>query len=130
MAARPPAKVSPPVKFPVLNERLRISSSKVWPVVSALHDVLIDLAVAQCPGPPRRRHHPAIVTRQPSKVRHLLFRVGLYMTTALTGSAGGIISPLQAPEALVRGILVYDAPFHPQEGGRHLVLASWRTDLP
>ena len=27
----------------------------------------------QSPGPPRRRHHPALVTRQPSKVRHLRF---------------------------------------------------------
>ena len=34
------------------------------------------IAVAQSPGPPRRRqtrHHPALVTRQPSKVRHLRF---------------------------------------------------------
>ena len=38
-AARPPAQVSPPVKFPVPDERLRISSSKVRPVVSVLHDV-------------------------------------------------------------------------------------------
>ena len=43
------------------------------------------------------------------------------MTTPLTGRAGGALSPLQAPEALVRGILFYQAPFHPQEGGRHLV---------
>ena len=67
-AAPPPAKVSPPIKLPVLDERLRISSSKLRPVLSALHDVPIDLAVAQSPGPPRRRHHPALVTRQPSKV--------------------------------------------------------------
>ena len=32
------------------------------------------------------------------------------MTTSLTGSTGGTFSPLQAPEALVRGILVYEAP--------------------
>ena len=70
-AAQPPAKVSPPVKLPVLDECLRISSPKVRPVVSALHDAPIDLAVAQFPGPPRRRHHPALATRQPSKVRHL-----------------------------------------------------------
>ena len=72
-AAPRPAKVSPPNKFPVLDERLRISTSKVRPVVSALHDVPIDLAVAQSPGPPRRRHHQALVTRQLSKVRHLRF---------------------------------------------------------
>ena len=53
--------------------RPRISSSKVQPVVSALHDVPIDLAVAKSPGPPRRRHHPDLVTRQPSKVQHLHF---------------------------------------------------------
>ena len=70
-AAARPAKVSPPVKLPVLDERLRISSSKVRPVVSVLYDVPLDLAMAQSPGPPRRRHHPALVTRQPSKVRHL-----------------------------------------------------------
>ena len=72
-AAPRPAKVSPPIKLPVpvLDERLRISSSKVLSVVSALHDVPPDLAAVQSPGPPRRRHHPALVTRQPSKVRHL-----------------------------------------------------------
>ena len=70
-AAPRPAKVSPPNKLPVLDERLCISTSKVRPVVSALHDVPIDLAVAQSPGPPRRRHHPALVTWQPSKVRLL-----------------------------------------------------------
>ena len=43
------------------------------------------------------------------------------MTTSLTGSAGGTFSPLQAPEALVGGILVYEGLFHHQEGGRHLV---------
>ena len=72
-AAPRPAKVSPPIKLPVLDERLRISSSKVLPVLSALHDVPPDLAAVQSPGPPRRRHHPALVTRQPSKVRHLRF---------------------------------------------------------
>ena len=51
-------------------------------------------------------------------------------SASLTGSAGGTFSSLQAPEALVRGILVYEAPFHPQEGGMHLVRASWRTNLP
>ena len=70
-AAPRPAKVSPPNKLSVLDERFRIRTSKVLPVVSALHDVSIDLAVAQSPGPPRRRHHPAVVTRQPSKVRFL-----------------------------------------------------------
>ena len=70
-AAPRPAKVSPPVKLPVLDERLRISSSKVLPLLSVLHDVPPDLAVVQSTGPPRRRHHPALVTRQPSKVRHL-----------------------------------------------------------
>ena len=68
-AAPRPAKVSPPNKFPVLDERLRISSSKVLPLVSASHDVPLDRPVAQSPGPPRRRHHPALVTRPPSKVR-------------------------------------------------------------
>ena len=36
-AAPRPAKVSPPNKLPVLDERLRISTSKVRPLVSALH---------------------------------------------------------------------------------------------
>ena len=62
-AAPRPAKVSPPNKLQVLDERLRISTSKVRPVVSALHDVPIDL-VAQSPGPHWRRHHPALVTLQ------------------------------------------------------------------
>ena len=70
-AAPRPAKVSPPNKFPVLDERLRISSSKVRPLVSASHDVPLDRPVAQSPGPPRRRHQPALETRQPSKVRLL-----------------------------------------------------------
>ena len=70
-AAPRPAKVSPPIKLPVLDERLR--SSKVLPILSALNDVPPDLAAVQSPGPPRRRHHPALVTRQPSKVRHLRF---------------------------------------------------------
>ena len=80
-AAPRPAKVSPPVKFPVpvLDERLRISSSKVRPLVSASHDVPLDRPVAQSPGPPRRRHHPALVTRPPSKVRlHHYPRRALY----------------------------------------------------
>ena len=74
-AAPRPAKVSPPINLPVLDERLRISSSKVLPVLSesALHDVPPDLAAVQSPGPPRRRQQPALVTRQPSKVRHLRF---------------------------------------------------------
>ena len=72
-AAQRPAKVSPPIKLPVLDERLRNSSSKVLPVLSALHDVPPDFAAVQSPGPPRRRYHPALVTRQPSKVRHLRF---------------------------------------------------------
>ena len=72
-AAPRPAKVSSPIKLPVLDERLCISSSKVLPVLSASHAVPPDLAVVQSPGPPRRRHHPALVTRQPSKVRHLRF---------------------------------------------------------
>ena len=130
-AAPRPAKVSPPTKFPVLDERLRISSSKVRPLVSASHDVPLDRPVAQSPGPPRRRHHPALVTRPQSKVRlHHSPRRALYMTTFRTGCAGGTFSPLQATQALVRGILVYEAPLHPQEGGWHLVRASWRTDLP
>ena len=68
-AAPRPAKVSPPIKYPVLDERLRISSSKVRPLVSASPDVPRDRPVAQSPGPPRRRHHPALVTRPQSKVR-------------------------------------------------------------
>ena len=72
MAAPRPAKVakvSPPIKLlvPVLDERLRISSSKVLPILSAVHAVPPDLAAVQSPGPPRRRDHPAFVTRQ----RHL-----------------------------------------------------------
>ena len=68
-AAPRPTKVSPPIKLPVLDERLRISSSKVLPVLSesALHEVPPDLAAVQSPGPPRNLHHPALVTRQPSK---------------------------------------------------------------
>ena len=73
-AAPRPAKISPPIKLPVLDERLRINSSKVLPVLSSLHDVLPDLAAVQSPGPPRRRHHPALVTWQPSKVWHLRFQ--------------------------------------------------------
>ena len=44
-AAPRPAKVSPPIKLPVqvLDERLRISSSKVLPILSALHDVPLTL---------------------------------------------------------------------------------------
>ena len=42
-AAPRPAKVSPPIKLPVLDERLRISSSKVLPVLSALLDVPLTL---------------------------------------------------------------------------------------
>ena len=72
-AAPRPAKVSPPIKLPVLDERLRISSSKVLPVLSALHDMPPDLAVVQSPGPPRRRHHPTLVTLQPSKMLHIRF---------------------------------------------------------
>ena len=49
-APPPPAKASPPIKLPVLYERLRISSSKVRPVVSVLHDVPLDLATVQSPG--------------------------------------------------------------------------------
>ena len=45
-AAPRPAKVSPPIKLPVLDERHRISSSKVLAVVSALHDV--PLTLLQC----------------------------------------------------------------------------------
>ena len=63
----------PLAKLPVLDERLRISSSKLRPVLSALHDVPIDLAEAQSTGPPQRRHYPALVTRQPSKALHLGF---------------------------------------------------------
>ena len=72
-AAPRPAKVSPPIKLPVLGERLCVSSSKVLPFLSALHDVPPDLAAVQSPGPPRHRHHPALVTRQPSTGLHLRF---------------------------------------------------------
>ena len=51
-AASRPAKVSPPIKLPVFDERLRISSSKVLPVLSVLHDVPPDLAAVQSQGPP------------------------------------------------------------------------------
>ena len=94
IAAPPLAKVSPPIKLLVLDERLLISSSKVWPVLSVLHDVPLDLAAVQSPGPPRRRHHPSLVTQQPSKVRHLRFPP---RTTSLTCSAGGTFSPVQTP---------------------------------
>ena len=76
--------------------RLRISSFKVLPVLSVLHGVPLDLAAVQSRGPPRRRHHPALVTRQPSKVRHLLFPPQT-MTTILTGCARGTFSLFQAP---------------------------------
>ena len=49
-AAPPPAKVSPPNTLPVLDPRLRISSSKVRPVSSMLHDVPIDLSAVQSTG--------------------------------------------------------------------------------
>ena len=75
-AAPRPAQVSPPIKLPVLDERLRISSSKVLPILSALHDVPPDLAAVQSPCPPRRRHHPALVTRQPSKGATFAVRAG------------------------------------------------------
>ena len=128
--ARPPAKVSPPVKLPVLDERLCISSSKVRPLVSVLHDVPIDLAVAQSPGPPRRRRHPALVTWQPSKVRHHHSPRRKYMTTTLTGCAGGTFSPLKLSSVVSsstkpRSILKKGAG-----SARHLVWASWRTNLP
>ena len=64
---------TPVIKLPVLHERLSISSSKVLPDLSALHDVPPYLAAVQSPGPPRIRHHPALVTRQPRKVRHIRF---------------------------------------------------------
>ena len=73
-----------------------------------------------------------MAARRPAKVAKVSPPIKLqYMTPpSLSGCAGGTFSQFQAPEALVRGILVYQAPFHPQEGGRHLVRASWRTDLP
>jgi hypothetical protein len=52
------------------------------------------------------------------------------MTTFPTGIAGGTFSPLQATQALVGGVLVCQAPPHPQEGGWHIIRASWRTVLP
>ena len=45
-AAPPPAKVSPPIKspvVPVIDARLRISSSKVRPLLYAAHQVLPDI---------------------------------------------------------------------------------------
>ena len=98
IAAPPPAKVSPPIKLPVLDERLCISSFKVLPVLSAVHDVPLDLAADQLPGPPLRLHHPALVTRQPSKVLYLRFpQRTICISTSLTDSSGGTFSPLQAP---------------------------------
>ena len=64
---------TPVIKLPVLHERLSISSSKVLPVLSAMHDVPPDLAVVQSPGPPWRRHYPTLVTLQPSKMLHIRF---------------------------------------------------------
>ena len=52
------------------------------------------LLIVQSPGPPRRRHHPALVTRQPSKVR-LAAAVRLRIAVALELVAGQTWAPLQ-----------------------------------
>ena len=47
-AAPRPAKVSPPNKFPVLDERLRISSSKVLTNLICLRCMLFPLTLRRC----------------------------------------------------------------------------------
>ena len=70
-AAPRPAKVSPPNKFPVLDERLRISSSKVQPLVSASHDVPLDRPVAHIGGQKRADFFKSLRESAKSAVRAL-----------------------------------------------------------
>ncbi len=67
-----PARVIPANKLPDICPGLRISSSKVQSTRS-VQPVVCNMTcplIVQSPGPPRRRHHPALVTRQPSTVQH------------------------------------------------------------
>ena len=60
-----PALPAPP---PGMDPLLFISSSKVLSFMAAsCEDLTMDLFV-QSPGPPRRRHHPALVTRRKAQV--------------------------------------------------------------
>ena len=131
--APPPAKVSLQIQLPVLDALHCISSSKVQPVLSALHDMPLDLAVVQSRGPPRCLHHPSLVTQQPSKVWHLLFPRGLYMTTFLTGPLDtgrtiGTFSPFQAPQD--RDIVFRQALFHPRETARPREALTLKQPVP
>ncbi len=78
----PMAKVTPPNKsrdmIPVIDPRLHISCSKVQPLISMFIDALID--VVSSLEAPRRRHHPALVTPQPSKVIYFFPPAALYLT--------------------------------------------------
>ncbi len=63
-----PCKAAPPDKPPVIDPQLRISASKVMPLI--LPFLRRSVTFSQSQGPPRRQHHPAIVTQpQPSKVQ-------------------------------------------------------------
>jgi len=60
-----PALPAPP---PGMDPLLFISSSKVHSFMAvSFEDLTMDLFV-QSPGPPRRRHHPALVTRRKAQV--------------------------------------------------------------
>ncbi len=63
--------VSPLIMLPVLDPRPSINSSKVQPVLSAIHGVPHDLYVVQSQGPPRclSQNHLALVTLPPSKMQ-------------------------------------------------------------
>ena len=66
-----PALPAPP---PGMDPLLFISSSKVLSFMAAsCEDLTMDLFV-QSPGPPRRRHHPALVTRRKAQVNTICGR--------------------------------------------------------
>ena len=60
-----PALPAPP---PGMDPLLFISSSKVLSFMAASCEVLTMALFVQSPGPPRRRHHPALVTRRKAQV--------------------------------------------------------------
>jgi hypothetical protein len=60
-----PALPAPP---PGMDPLLFISSSKVLSFMAASCEVLTMDVFVQSPGPPRRRHHPALVTRRKAQV--------------------------------------------------------------
>ncbi len=60
-----PALPAPP---PGMDPLLFISSSKVLSFMAASCEDLIMALFVQSPGPPRRRHHPALVTRRKAQV--------------------------------------------------------------